>query len=110
MIKYVNECVGCPPNLGCLGKSCRYYNVPTYYCDTCGVEDAEYHYEGEDICEECLDKKINLEWAMKSVDEKAKLLGESNMPENELDDLFHYDCTRSEKIELLDMYVRKVGD
>ena len=31
MIKYENECVGCPPERGCLGSSCPYMNVPRLY-------------------------------------------------------------------------------
>lgn len=38
MIKYTDECVGCPPEMGCLGDSCRNRNVPHYICDTCGEE------------------------------------------------------------------------
>lgn len=58
MIRYENECVGCPPEMGCLGIACRYRNVPYIYCDKCGEEilpdtygwdlDEEYH-----LCEEC---------------------------------------------------------
>ena len=110
MIKYEDCCVGCPPEIGCLGRTCPYMNVPVYYCDSCQCDGAEYHYDCEDICEECLIKVINLEWAMKSVEEKASLLSEPNTPENELDDIFNYDLTLNEKIDLLDMYVRKAGD
>lgn len=38
MIKYENECVGCPPEMGCMGNACPYRNVPVYYCDECGEE------------------------------------------------------------------------
>lgn len=110
MIKYEDFCVGCPPEMGCLGKSCVYMDVPVYYCDTCHCENAEYQYENEEICEECLIKKINLEWSVKSVEEKANLLSEQNASENELDDIFYYDLSLSEKIDVLDMYVRRVGD
>ena len=60
MIKYEDECVGCPPEMGCLGNSCRYKNVKHLYCDRCG-EDCEelYVFDGEVLCEECL--KANFE-------------------------------------------------
>ena len=58
MIKYVNECVGCPKEMGCLGDSCPNRHVPYIYCDICHKEidydskawdtNSEYH-----VCEEC---------------------------------------------------------
>ena len=57
MKKIVNECVGCPPEIGCFGSLCPKRNVVHYYCDRCGKEVEEEklyeHYE-EEICEECL--------------------------------------------------------
>lgn len=55
MIKYEDECVGCPPEIGCRGNACSNRNVPHYYCDDCGddVEDL-YEYDGEQLCLECL--------------------------------------------------------
>lgn len=38
MIRFEDECVGCPPEMGCLGDGCRYRNVPHIYCDICGEE------------------------------------------------------------------------
>ena len=58
MIRYENECVGCPPERGCLGSGCPNRNVPYYYCDKCG-DDAEYNFDGEDLCEDCLLEKFN---------------------------------------------------
>lgn len=57
MIKYINECVGCPPERGCLGSSCPNRNVPVIICDMCGEEiwdedrcnlESNYH-----ICKDC---------------------------------------------------------
>ena len=58
MIRFENECVGCPPERGCIGSACPYVNVPRCYCDDCGEEisqdsprfniDAEFHF-----CEKC---------------------------------------------------------
>ena len=28
MIKYYDECVGCPAELGCIGNGCPYLNIP----------------------------------------------------------------------------------
>lgn len=109
MVKYEDMCVGCPTEMGCLGKSCPYMGVPVYYCDTCGNENAEFHYEGEDICEECLDKEISRLWATQTAEQKSVSLSERGLSETELDEIFD-DLSRSEKIETLDMYVSKVGD
>ena len=58
MIKYINECVGCPPERGCLGSACPNRNIPVVFCDMCGEEiycedsradiDKEYH-----MCRDC---------------------------------------------------------
>ena len=54
IIKYEDECVGCPPEIGCLHSACKYQNVPHYYCDKCGDEDKLYDYDGEQLCKSCL--------------------------------------------------------
>ena len=57
MIKFENECVGCPPNMGCLGGACPYRSVPHWICDRCDaeVDDGElWNVDGEELCEECL--------------------------------------------------------
>lgn len=43
MVKIENDCVGCPPEMGCLGSSCPYRDVPHYYCDDCGCEDDTFY-------------------------------------------------------------------
>lgn len=54
MIKYKNDCVGCPPEIGCLGNSCPYRSAPYHFCDRCGEEIEEpIEFEGEELCEEC---------------------------------------------------------
>lgn len=62
MIKWEDECVGCPPNMGCLGSACPYRNVPHYYCDHCECEcdPEELHYDEIEnwICENCLFEKF----------------------------------------------------
>ena len=54
MKKIENECVGCPPELGCLGSICPNRNVARFYCDRCGEEAKLYHCYGEELCEECV--------------------------------------------------------
>lgn len=68
MVVYEDDCVGCPPHMGCLGGMCPYKSVPYFYCDHCDAEcdPEELHYDGEGkmICEECLFDmfpKINVE-------------------------------------------------
>lgn len=38
MIIIEDECVGCPPEIGCYGSSCPNKNVSHYFCDECGEE------------------------------------------------------------------------
>lgn len=53
-VRYEDQCVGCPPERGCLGNSCRYKNVPIWYCDECGEEDVDlYEADGKDVCADC---------------------------------------------------------
>ena len=61
MIKYENECVGCPTELGCMGNACPNRDVPLLCCDKCG-DDVErlYEYNGEELCVECLLDKFNV--------------------------------------------------
>ena len=51
MVRFEDECVGCPTEMGCLGNSCPYRNVPHLYCDKCGEEfDELYDLDGEQLC------------------------------------------------------------
>ena len=63
MIRYENQCVGCPPEMGCLGSTCPNRNVPHYYCDECG-EEIEHLFEmyGEELCESCLKAIFKKVW------------------------------------------------
>lgn len=58
MRKYENHCVDCPREMGCLGSSCPYVNVPVDYCDECGSDNAEYVIDGDDLCEDCAEKYL----------------------------------------------------
>lgn len=61
MIKYEDECVGCPKDMGCLGKYCPNRNVPHLYCDHCGEEVSELReYDGEQWCEDCILEEFDI--------------------------------------------------
>lgn len=61
MITYEDHCVGCPPELGCLGESCPHKNVPVSYCDLCG-DYADYRVDEKDYCEQCLREQMKCEF------------------------------------------------
>ena len=55
MRKVENECCDCAvPAYPCMGDSCPKRNVVHYYCDECGVEEMLYHFDGEELCGDCL--------------------------------------------------------
>lgn len=58
MIEYKNECVECPPEMGCLGSCCPYIRVPHISCDKCGEEGKIYHYDGEHLCISCIEETL----------------------------------------------------
>lgn len=58
MKKIENECVNCGPP--CIGDACRYRNVIRFYCDRCHEEEKLYHYEDEELCEDCLLKNFEV--------------------------------------------------
>ena len=51
-----NECVNC--GLPCLGSGCPYRNVTRYYCDECGDETTLFHFDGEELCIECIESRL----------------------------------------------------
>jgi hypothetical protein len=53
-----DECVGCPPEIGCLGSSCPYKDVAHYYCDNCGEETQLYYYDDKELCIDCIEKTL----------------------------------------------------
>ena len=59
MIKYENECVGCPVEMGCIGSLCPHFKVPHYYCDECDEETELYEFEGEELCIECIKGRLD---------------------------------------------------
>lgn len=57
MLKFENECVGCPPERGCLGTACPNRNVARCYCDECKNEFDPielYDLDGDMVCQDCL--------------------------------------------------------
>ncbi len=61
-VRFEDECVGCPPEMGCLGSCCPNRNVPRVYCDNCGEElydeDAWDDGSGIYMCANCLERKL----------------------------------------------------
>lgn len=49
-----SECVGCPSDLGCIYEACPYYKVTRYYCDECEAETELYHFDGQELCADCI--------------------------------------------------------
>ncbi len=67
MIEYKDDCVGCPPEMGCRGSGCPLSNVPHWYCDDCEDEMDPFDlrlYNGKMLCRECLSERAweEAEW------------------------------------------------
>ena len=59
MIRLEDECVDCPAEMGCMGKSCPNRNVQHLYCDSCGEEYKElYVLDGEELCSDCVLERL----------------------------------------------------
>lgn len=59
MIRYENECVECPPDMGCMGDSCPYLNVPRLYCDECDNEESIlYWWDDQQLCLYCIEAQL----------------------------------------------------
>jgi len=56
MIKVENECVDC--GLPCLYSSCPYWAVKRFYCDECHDEAKLYWYDNEQLCLDCIEKRL----------------------------------------------------
>lgn len=54
-----NECVGCPPELGCLGNSCPKRRVVRFCCDSCYEEDELYYFDNKELCVSCILKRLH---------------------------------------------------
>lgn len=73
MIQYEDDCVGCPPEIGCFGNSCPKRNIPHTYCDRCGDEARLYSFDDEQICENCLSAEINEWWGSLTMTERREI-------------------------------------
>lgn len=73
MIKYEDECVGCPPEMGCLGSACPYKNVERHYCGCCGRE-ATCILDGDELCSDHLSERLDEAWNELDDEEKAAML------------------------------------
>lgn len=75
MVKMESDCVGCSPDLPCIGSGCQYYGqYPHFYCDDCG-DPADYILDGEEhYCADCLADRLNEEFNDLGVNEKAEML------------------------------------
>lgn len=61
MRKIENECLGCQDiGLYCIGDTCKYRNVIRFYCDKCKEEETLYHYDGMELCADCLLKMFEI--------------------------------------------------
>lgn len=57
--RYEDMCVGCPPEMGCMGSVCPNRNVEIVYCDECGEENETiYEFDGEELCLNCIEEKL----------------------------------------------------
>ena len=73
MIKIEDECVGCPTEMGCLGSNCKYSNVPHLICDECELETTLYHFNGRQLCIDCIIdelEEVTLEYAMEEEEDR----------------------------------------
>lgn len=64
-VTFENECVGCPPEIGCAGDTCPNRRVAHYFCDKCDAEVSIgelYDVDGEDLCEDCLKERFRKEY------------------------------------------------
>ena len=55
MIRFENECVGCPKEMGCI--NCSYSRVVHLICDSCEQEsDKLYNTDEGQICQDCVEE------------------------------------------------------
>ena len=62
MKRIEDECVACSSiGLPCYGSTCPNRNVVRFYCDKCKEESYPlYHYDGEELCIDCLLKNFEI--------------------------------------------------
>lgn len=52
MKSVITDCVDC--DQPCIHEACRYYQVTRYLCDQCEEETELYHFDGEELCADCI--------------------------------------------------------
>lgn len=59
MVRIVNHCCSCAvPGYPCMGASCPLTRVEVHYCDGCDEEKQLYHYEGKELCIDCIEERL----------------------------------------------------
>lgn len=54
-----NECIGCASDsYPCLGSLCPRRNAAHCFCDECGGEVRLYHFEGQELCIDCIKDRL----------------------------------------------------
>lgn len=102
MVRYTSECVGCPPEMGCLHDACPYENVPVHDCDECGAEEAaKYVIDNMELCSKC--SKEWFEDYYNNLDESKKKMCQDYS--NEFLDSDFMNLTIPEKAEALDIKI-----
>lgn len=56
MIIKESGCVDC--DLPCIYQTCPYYEITRYLCDECKEEDTLYSFDGQELCSECILKRL----------------------------------------------------
>lgn len=73
-VRYESACVGCAPDLPCLGSGCTGYTQrAVYHCDSCD-ETAEYAIDGNDLCYSCAKEYLTEYFKSLTVQEMADLV------------------------------------
>lgn len=82
MIKLIYDkgnCVGCPPEMGCMGKDCPQCWETKMICDICGGECSEvWKADGADYCEDCFDFYIKEHYVHVTYDNAGDFIDESD--------------------------------
>lgn len=55
MVIHEKRCCNCEY---CIGKECPNMNVPIHYCDDCGTQKQCYKFDGQELCIDCIAKRL----------------------------------------------------
>ncbi len=56
MKRIESDCVRC--GMPCLYEGCPNFKVTRYYCDKCDEEAQLYHFEGNELCIDCIEDRL----------------------------------------------------